>query len=921
MKLTKSKTLVAAAISLGLAACAPKTAEEFVNDATGYVQSGDLKTAEIELKSGIQAFPDDQQLRVQLASVYLAMGNAQSAKKELEVAYNNQFSPDTVMPLLAEAMLIERDYELLVSDSFDTSNLSPEAKTQAITYQGVAFVRLGEPGRAKVRYDEAVALNASNVGFAELAKASFEANAEDFAAATETLNGFLAQFPDNPQGLLLNALMLSRLEKKAEALAAYERYQKRLPQEPFANMLLANAYVGNQQFAKAEPIVDGLLKISARQPLLNQLKAIIAFDKSDYENAKKFAEISIQAGLDAYSNRLVAGMSSISLDNYEQAYNHLITIEDELAPSDEGRNALTFAKIKLGYDILDNDVKFDGDADSDLLDFEIASMASMQLLGEGQKSQAADVFSQISGVELQSSDQLLKKGLVELAVNRNPVGIDNLRAALEKDPESEAARIALASFFLDSERFEEAKEVANEWIAYDKDSESALNLSAYVNLRAGDLAGAEKSYEMLLEKYPSSVSGLLFRARQAELINDNNKAQSIYTQLLDANPTSAIGLERFFMLQRRLGNTDEVTRRAMLAHREAPDDVGVKSLYSQMLLQSGGYPQVLKLWEGVDETAQPISYWVTYGDALAALGEVDKAEAHFKNWMKIAPDAMGPRLKLVMFYEAKKDYQQAARILATVQRDFPDSINQISVMQANLDIQAGNLDKAERLLSTLESSFQVLPVTQGLRGQIALKRGDAASAIPLLQTAFEGTSSRRTMGYLVSALTKADRADDAISLLRNVSASGSRELLPRVLLADLLMNRQDPEAVTIYEAILKIDPTHLIALNNTAWLYSQQGDLEKALENGQKAVERASTNPLVLDTFGGILLKAERYEKALEVMTEAFKRRNNDIGIALHYSEALIRNAKLDEAKVIIDVIAEQKPEVKDEIERLRAMM
>ena len=59
-------------------------------------------------------------------------------------------------------------------------------------------------------------------------------------------------------------------------------------------------------------------------------------------------------------------------------------------------------------------------------------------------------------------------------------------------------------------------------------------------------------------------------------------------------------------------------------------------------------------------------------------------------------------------------------------------------------------------------------------------------------------------------------------------------------------------AVEQYERILTIDPDHVQALNNLAYVYHAAAD-ERSLALAERAFELAPEDPTVADTYGWIL--------------------------------------------------------------------
>ena len=68
------------------------------------------------------------------------------------------------------------------------------------------------------------------------------------------------------------------------------------------------------------------------------------------------------------------------------------------------------------------------------------------------------------------------------------------------------------------------------------------------------------------------------------------------------------------------------------------------------------------------------------------------------------------------------------------------------------------------------------------------------------------------------------------------------------------MNVKPAELYTAYEEVLRLNPMHLMALNNYAYLLAtHKGDLLKAERMSQTTIREEPNNPIYLDTYGWIL--------------------------------------------------------------------
>src|SRR3546814_18606288 len=87
--------------------------------------------------------------------------------------------------------------------------------------------------------------------------------------------------------------------------------------------------------------------------------------------------------------------------------------------------------------------------------------------------------------------------------------------------------------------------------------------------------------------------------------------------------------------------------------------------------------------------------------------------------------------------------------------------------------------------------------------------------------------------------------------------------------------------------VIAVDPDNWIARNQFALLLRSQGSLDAARSQAETAVEPSGRNPLVMDTYGTILLAHGDSQGAVPVLDEAHRRAPEVPVIGLHPSPDL----------------------------------
>jgi len=125
-------------------------------------------------------------------------------------------------------------------------------------------------------------------------------------------------------------------------------------------------------------------------------------------------------------------------------------------------------------------------------------------------------------------------------------------------------------------------------------------------------------------------------------------------------------------------------------------------------------------------------------------------------------------------------------------------------------------------------------------------------------------------------------------------------------------------AVPLYEAILKQDPNHLIALNNLAYRYADMGkDLDTALTYAQRAQQRAPGNDDVADTLAWVYIRKNLNDTAISVLKPLIAKQPRNPLFHYHLGLALLQKGDRTAARLSLQTALSLNPSREDE-QRIR---
>src|SRR5438132_8410841 len=131
-----------------------------LKNAERYLAKGDLKAAEIELRSAVRDAPQDPVLRARLAEVYLQLGDPVAAEREARAARERNADEAAYLPVFAAALLAQEKFADLRA-SVRPSDRIPVLESKVRAALGAAAAGAGDNDTATTLLHDAVRLDPS----------------------------------------------------------------------------------------------------------------------------------------------------------------------------------------------------------------------------------------------------------------------------------------------------------------------------------------------------------------------------------------------------------------------------------------------------------------------------------------------------------------------------------------------------------------------------------------------------------------------------------------------------------------------------------------------------------------------------------------------------------------------------------------
>jgi len=881
MKLINSKLALAVCIALSVTACSPdKTAEEYLSAAKADISASQNSGALIALKNAVRADLNNAEARVLLGSLYLTMGEAAAAEKELNRAITLSGDLESLLPKLLKALNLQNksDETIALIEKYDL--ITPET----LLYRALAYSRLGKKDKAKQSVIQANELSTDSI-YSQLGDAYLNADSLDIDVTLEAVDKILAVEPELTEALMLKGQLHFAKKDFVSAIDAFNKYYNLLANNVQIRLYLANAYVKNEQFNEANDHLDFLLKLVPEHPFTNQLKGLIDYQQSDYKQALAHTEKAIQNGLDTHANRVVAGLSAFKLEQYELAHQYLVTLSEVLSPTHPVRRVLALVQMQLGYS---------EDAGHTLEDLEeltpqdvnLFTTATFELLKAGKIDEAKKLLAKTKDIVSDNSQEMTKLGILKLSMN-DLEGLADLEKAVEIDPELAMAKMALAAAYIKSEEFDKALSLAEQWKQSNPKKVEGYNLAAKIHLLKKEVELAEVEFNLALSVNETNPYSLVYYANKAFVNKTPKESVRLLEKLLASSPDHIAALRLNYRAHKTLGSSEIGLEKIANSFSKNQNSLSHRFLYARALFIEKQFDEVITILKEIkSDPSTPTIYWLLLGESYSKVSKNDNTLNVYNDWIKEQPQLRAAWLKKVSIQEKLADYSGALLTVEQALAQAPED-GQFNVLRANYLILTKKFSEAQVQINALTNEQKELSLVKGLQGKVWLTEGKFKQALSGLEALYSIQPNPYNTALLFATHRKLDQEKVAFDFIQQHVETYSEDIISRNLLAESAITSAPELAKKHYLVLLKSTPDSLSILNNLAWIEYQLKNYQSAYSFIEQALVLDSVHPQVLDTAGLIQLKLGDKEKAIEFLSQAKSLAPKDTEIAKHYNDAV----------------------------------
>jgi putative PEP-CTERM system TPR-repeat lipoprotein len=872
---------LALAVSISLAACHPPAdTEALINEARQYRHQGEHAAAVIQLKNAIVRDGKHAEARRLLGEVYIEQGDAVSAEKELERALALGTPQAQLQPLLVKTHLMQQQFERVLAE---TQTLAAPA---LLALRGDAYLGMQQAEQASAAYEAALAREpGSSAALRGLVRIAVIRNRT--ADATALVARALLAAPFDVDNLRLQGDLLRLEGKQDAALVAYKKILALRPNHPQALVDIANLHTDAGNFGLARADIAQARRASPRALAVYHAQALLDFREGKSKAALDTLQQILATAPEHLPTVLLAGAVQSALGADEQAahhFEHFLAAYPGHAYASKSLAVLRLRARQPEQAIALLDPLMAAGAG----DVELLTLAGEARLRARRFEEAAAMFEAAS--VLRPANAMLHTGaaISRLGGGDSARAVAELERAASLDRQSQRTGLMLVMAYLRARQPEKALAAVQD-MQGQGDSALVQNLKGGVHLALQDAQKARAAFEQALALDPAYLPALDNLARLDMLAQRPADSRRRYEAALAKSPanTSLMGALGRHLAER--GNAPDAITWLEKAHAAAPDALMPALRLADLYARAGQARKAVALAEQL-QAAHPDN-----PDALAVLsqahhsnGNLQAAADGYAQLARMAPKQALAPLRLANIQLQLKDRTSAMASLRKALAIDPDLFDaQITLI--NLLLADKRHAEAMRIAKTAQRRQPERPAGFKLEGDVQAAQGKLDAALPASEQAFRLAPGGPALVQLHQALQRLGRTAEADSRMRQWLTEHPADVPTRLYFASSkLVARELALATEQLEAILKVEPANVIALNDLAWASQRLGQ-RHARGYAERAFQLAPDNPAVMDTLAWILVDDGNIKRALPLLQKASALAPEAAEIGYHYGAALAK--------------------------------
>ena len=247
------------------------------------LESGDIESGLSDLRKAVDAAPEKQSIRGELARAYITAGETEKAIQQLNTILAEGGNKDQAQILKVTAYLRDQQYDRAIDLALEILERSPQSPA-ILTLVGNVFAASGDRTEARKYFNRAREIKPEYSAAAMLlaALAEEEGNFKEAKKLYLSINSI----DDESSEHLLALARLSGKQGDNDAMINWlEKARQKSPEDIRSRLILAEHYLQEEQVARAEELASEIKDLAPHDPRLLALQGRVLMAQQRYNEA------------------------------------------------------------------------------------------------------------------------------------------------------------------------------------------------------------------------------------------------------------------------------------------------------------------------------------------------------------------------------------------------------------------------------------------------------------------------------------------------------------------------------------------------------------------------------------------------------------------------------------------------------------
>ena len=906
MKAPVSRSFVPAAtlaMALLVSACGSDSPDALLASAQDYLSRNDAPAAIIQLKNVLKDRPDSAKARLLLGQALQATGDIAGAETEFRKAQDLGAAPDEVVPQLAQALLLGKQFGKITTDYALLQLASAPAQASLKTTVAIAWLRQGQEDKFRASIDEALKAKADHVpALIELVRASAQRGNIDEALAGLDKIPRQSSGADEAHKLRGDLLLYGKRDMDA-AMVAYRDALQVNPSYLEGQAAVVQLLLLQGKTEAAAEALQRLAKAAPGKPQTLYLQAMLAYAKNDLKAAQEHAQKLVSLTPENFRALELAGMTELRLGANVQAEALLAKALQLEAGLPMARRGLVTAYVRQGR--LDKAMSaLPVDVERNDRDPGMMALAGQVYMLHGDVDRAQRYFARASSLDPEDPAKRTSLAVSRLASGQGDAALGELQSIAASD-DGVVADMALINALLQERKVDQALKAIDALEKKRPADVMPVFLRGRALLLKRDAVGARKAMERVLEIDPNyfPAVGVLAVLDNADKRPDDARAR--LEAAIKRQPGNVQA--HLALVELRQANGADKTELATLLRKvveAAPSSPLPRLLLAEHHLRHSEPKDALVVaQQAVSALPDNVQLLDVLGRAQSANGEHNQAQASFNRMAALQPQSSLPFLRMASANLIAGDRDAASQNLRKALEIEPKSL-EAQQGQVSLAMAAQKPGDALAISRAVQKQRPKEQVGYMLEGEIHAAGKAWDKAADAFRAGLKQVASPELAVRLHDVLLSAAKKPEADRWAAEWSRTQPKDAaFPFYLGNRALTLNELPESLRHFERVVAIQPENAAALNNLAWLKGQLGR-DGALADAERANALAPNQPAFMDTWAMLLSSANQHERALEMQKKVVQLQPQVLEFKLNLAKIQIKAGNKDAARALLDELS-----------------